>query len=483
MRRLRVFWLGLHCATSLLHPLMHTHPQFGTELRHAFTDPLVWRARLVFLGAAALAGWVVVAFTQLCEWALAQFFALAQAAPWAVLLWAPASAAAIVWTTRRWVAGAAGSGIPQVMAAQHEAMDAAARSWYVSLRLALIKVILTAWGLLAGLSLGREGPSVQVAAGVMLSVQRWLPARSGIDTASLLVAGGAAGIAAAFNTPLGGIMFAIEELARHDARRNHSLLITAIVLAGLIGVSAHGNQSYFGTIAHASLSLALVAPGLLLVLVCGLSGGLFARVLIESITGRSNDWFSRQRAAHPVRFAAGCALAVAVIGLVTHGATFGTGYSHTRSALAGQVDITPVYALLKWVATWLTTWSGVPAGIFAPSLAIGAGVGETLAQALHVSRSPELIAWGMAAFLAAATQAPLTAFIIVMEMVDGHSLVLSLMAAALAAAAISRLVSRPLYASLADYLLLRLQLKPSATDHAATPTPSSEQPGPHASTA
>ena len=112
------------------------------------------------------------------------------------------------------------------------------------------------------------------------------------------------------------------------------------------------------------------------------------------------------------------------------------------------------YVTLKFIATWLSAWVGVPGGIFAPSLSIGAGVGNNVAAIVGTTDiAPALIAMGMAAFLAAVTQAPLTAFIIVMEMVDGHSLVLSLMASAMVASMISRMIARPLYESLALHML------------------------------
>ena len=97
------------------------------------------------------------------------------------------------------------------------------------------------------------------------------------------------------------------------------------------------------------------------------------------------------------------------------------------------------YVTLKFVATWLSAWVGIPGGIFAPSLSIGAGVGHNVAVFMGHDIAPALIAMGMAAFLAAVTQAPITAFIIVMEMVDGRSMVLSLMASAMLAAFLSYL--------------------------------------------
>jgi H+/Cl- antiporter ClcA len=122
----------------------------------------------------------------------------------------------------------------------------------------------------------------------------------------------------------------------------------------------------------------------------------------------------------------------------------------------GTTAMPAAYALFKFVATWLTSWSGVPAGIFAPSLAIGAAIGNDVAMLTQHAQMPALIALGMVGFLAAVTQAPLTAFIIVMEMVDGHAMVLSLMACALVATVISRVISPPLYAGLARQQLASL---------------------------
>ena len=408
------------------------------------------------IAIAAGAGLTVVGFTWLTELALRQFFALQASWWWIPLLWTPLCTAAIVWLTRRYVAGAAGSGIPQVMAALDPSVDAAHRGLYVSMKITLAKIGLTTWGLLAGLSLGREGPSVQVAAGVMHGARRWLPKRSAVTEHGLLVAGGAAGIAAAFNTPLAGVMFAIEELSRRPEQRNSGLIISGIVLAGLVAVSTYGNATYFGVIRVPEIGVSLLWPGLLTALASGVAGGLFARLLILSLGGESRDGLSRWRRSRPVTFAFGCGLAVAVIGISTSGATFGSGYAYTRAMLEGGEDIPAAYVLLKFIATWLTTWSGVPAGIFAPSLAIGAALGNDVAMATSYPHAATLIALGMAGFLAAATQAPLTSFIIVMEMVDGHAMVLSLMACALIASGISRTLSRPLYATLAQMQLARL---------------------------
>jgi H+/Cl- antiporter ClcA len=417
----------------------------------------MWTGRGVVIAFAALAGLTVVGFTWLAEHALTQFSLFQKTYWWGPVFWTPLSTAAIVWLTLRFAPGAAGSGIPQVMAALEPKAGGANRALYVSLKLSISKIVLTTWGLLAGLSLGREGPSVQIAAGVMHHARRWIPKRAHISDHSLLIAGGAAGIAAAFNTPLGGVMFAIEELSKKTEQRNSSLILVAIVVGGLMGVSAYGNASYFGVIHVEQFGLALIVPAVLVALCSGLAGGLFSRLLIVSLSGSSRDWFSRLRKESPVRFAVFCGLAVAILGVVSHGETYGSGYSHNRAMLENTNDTSSLYVLLKFVATWLTTWAGVPAGVFAPSLAIGGALGNDLAQLTAYANAPTLIALGMAGFLAAVTQAPLTSFIIVMEMVDGHALVLSLMACAMVASGVSRLISAPLYPSLAELQLLRIK--------------------------
>lgn len=451
-------------------PLPHKHieqPDVVASIRGDLTDWRTWVGRVVVLSFAALAGLSVVGFTWLCERALAGFGWLSAQAAWLPFLWTPAWLAALVWLTRRYAPGASGSGIPQVMAALDPAVGDQHRSLFVSLRLSIAKALLTAGGLLGGLAMGREGPSVQIAAGVMHHARRYMPQGAPVSTHGLLVAGGAAGIAAAFNAPLAGIMFAIEELSRRFEQRNSGLIIAAIVLAGLMAVSAFGNATYFGVIRVPQLAPGFLFPALLVMLASGALGGLFSRLLHASLAdsrGRLAQW---QRA-HAVLFAAACGLAIALIGWVSGGSTFGSGYEYTRHLLSGHTDLPLLYVTLRFIATWLAVWSGVPGGVFAPSLAIGAGLGADVAVFTGFEGSSSaLIALGMAGFLAAVTQAPLTAFIIVMEMVDGHAMVLTLMAAALGSSLVSRWISRPLYSSLMQAQLGRLPALPPAPEKTA----------------
>ncbi len=434
----------------------HREPDFISAMREDLADWRQWLSRIVILAFAIAAGLAVVLFTWVSDQTIEAFAAIRRWSPWAPLVWTPCCTAALVWITRRHAPGAAGSGIPQVMAALSTRVPAEQRGLFVSLRLSAAKLLLVSGGLLGGLAIGREGPSVQIAAGVMQHAQRWLPRRSALNHDGLLVAGGAAGIAAAFNAPLAGVMFAIEELTRKIEQRSSGLIIAAIVLAGLMAVSVFGNASYFGRLRVDHLTWSHLLPGLLTAIGCGLAGGVFARLLQRSLLG-GNDRFSRWRARYSVRFAFACGLAIAVLGLVSQGATDGSGYEYTRGLVEGHLDLPVLYVTLRIVATWLAVWSGVPGGIFAPSLAIGAGIGSDIAQLTATTEgAAALIAIGMTAFLAAVTQAPVTAFIIVMEMVDGHSMVLSLMAAALLASLVSRWISVPIYHRLAQAQLARL---------------------------
>ena len=150
-----------------------------------------------------------------------------------------------------------------------------------SLTPVIAKVFLTLGGLLSGASIGREGPSVQVGASVMhlLAGRRRRRIASSRD---LIVAGSGAGIAAAFNTPLGGIMFAIEEMCRYRAFQANSTTLTAVIFAGLMSLAVLGNYTYFGR------TLATIAwpAGIWPVLACGVAGGL----LLGWLGARALPW-------------------------------------------------------------------------------------------------------------------------------------------------------------------------------------------------
>jgi H+/Cl- antiporter ClcA len=406
--------------------------------------------RLVVWSGAALAGLVVVIFIRLYEAALNKFFYIQHLLPHGYLLLSPLGGMIVVYCLRRWFRGAEGSGIPQVIAGLHEHHFNEHSNKLVSLRIAFGKIILGSAAVLFGFSTGREGPSVQISASIMHTVGRFLPVISRISPHQLLLAGGAAGIAAAFNTPLAGIVFAIEELARQFEQRTNGVMLTAIVIAGMVSTSLQGNYLYFGHLHIESLSSKIVGLVLSSALICGLLGGLFSRTLLWSATITPSLIWDYKKV-HPVAFAGICGLLISILSYISHGTINGSGYDVTRSMVMQGTTMSWHYAPMKAFATILSYFSGVPGGIFAPALSIGAGIGNDLQILLGSAYSPHVIyALCMAGFLGAVTQAPITSAIIVMEMIDGHQMVLSLVAVTLLSSMVSRKLGTPLYHTLAE---------------------------------
>jgi H+/Cl- antiporter ClcA len=364
------------------------------------------------------------------------------------LLVTPAVAALAVWLTLRFFRGAEGSGIPQVIATLHRKPgEYGAR--LLSLRILVGKIAVSFLAILGGLTIGREGPTVQVGAALMFNLRRFYPRSNAQIERQLVLAVAAAGLSAAFNTPLAGIVFAIEELTRSFEARASGVLITAIIIAGVIALGLNGNYTYFGTIqvgAHFPDLLALAV--LLTAVVTGIAGGVFGWLLLNTARWIPAPLRELHRE-RPVAFAALCGFAIAVVGLISGGATFGSGYSEARALLDGHERLSVFYPLLKMIALIGSYLPGIPGGIFAPSLSIGAGFGNLLHMVFDSMQLPMLIALAMVGYLAAVTQSPITSFVIVMEMIDGHALVISLMATALISSRVAALFAPPLYESLA----------------------------------
>ncbi len=414
-----------------------------------------WFGRLLIWGGAICVGLLAVLFAELSELAVRTFRDISEVVWWWPLIIGPAGGAAIVWLTRHYFPGSEGSGIPQAIAEIHHDKSPPP-GWrpLLSLKIAFGKIALGAGALFAGFSMGREGPTVQVGAAMMNSLHGLLPRQLNIQRRHLIVAGGAAGIAAAFNTPLAGIMFAIEELNRGLEQRMSGLLIVAIVLAGVVSQALLGNYTYFGWVSYTGLKSHLqIVWVALIAIACGLTGGTFARMMLLA-TAKNGPFFSAFRNAHPVRYAAICGLLIALIGLISDYHSFGTGYAETRNLFERDVQLPWHYGVNKFFATLISYASGVPGGIFAPSLAIGAGIGNNIAGLLadQISAGTVLVLCA-AGFLAAVTQAPITAFVIVMEMVSGYGIVIDLMIVALLSSAVSRALCPPLYHTLAKRML------------------------------
>jgi H+/Cl- antiporter ClcA len=386
--------------------------------------------------------------------------------PYAPFLVCPAGLVLVSLLTRRWFRGAEGSGIPQSIAAL-QMREHANRTLLLSFRIAVGKILLTLLGLLSGASIGREGPTVHIGASIMLALGRFGRFPHHYMDRGLILAGGAAGIAAAFNTPLAGILFAVEEMGRSFEERTSGVLLTAVFIAGVTAVVIEGNYHYFGTTSAVLAPSQMLLPVLVCGVVGGLLGGLFSTVLIQG--SRRVAPLLRRR---PIIVAIVCGLGIASAGLLSDSTAYGTGYEQARAIITGDDPLPLTYPAMKMLATTFSYLSGIPGGIFAPSLATGAGVGAGLAHWMPAVPAAAIVILGMVGYFTGVVQTPITAFVIVMEMTDNHGLLLPLMATAFLAFVTSRLVCpEPIYRVLAISFLPHEQQAPGGETEVQKPAP------------
>lgn len=401
------------------------------------------------LGGAITVGVVSASFAVLSDYSFHLFKQSVTDRPWLPFLLTPLGLVAVVWATRRFFPGSEGSGIPQVIVV----MEDSQRSSLLSLRVAIGKVLLTVLALGSGASIGREGPSVHIGAAIMNSLSRFARFPSRYMRRGLIMAGGAAGIAAAFNTPLAGIVFAIEELNKSFEQRSSGLVLTAVVFAGIAALVILGQYHYFGSFNTRIEEHTAWAAILLCGILGGLFGGLFAQMLISG-SRAIKPLLTR----HPYYLALGAGLIVAIVGTLSGQSTFGTGYEAARDIITEHAEFDPWFPLSKMIATLASYFSGVPGGIFAPSLSTGAGVGvgvgANLAHWIPVAPAGVMIMLGMVGYFSGVVQSPLTSFVIVMEMTNNQEMLLALIATAYIGSATSHLVCpKPLYSALAESFL------------------------------
>ncbi len=409
------------------------------------TSPRLWKPRIVFWSGALAIGAIGAGFARVADMAQAAFSHTITGDGWhrfIPLVLTPAGFLLCAWCAYRFFPNSQGSGIPQAIAARH-LRENEERNRFLSMRMVTGKIVLTIVGLLCGASIGREGPTVQVGAAIML-----LSARLGgmAQARGLILAGSAAGIAAAFNTPLAGIVFAIEEMSRAYQARTNGVVLSAVILAGMASLAIAGNYVYFG-VTHVTASFPSDWP---LVIVCGVVGGGFGALFSDGtlrITRRVRQWRTHDPVGRMLIVAGVSGLIVAIIGVAFGGSTFGTGYDQARGAVEGT-PLPALFFLGKLVASLASTVSGIPGGLFAPSLAVGAGVGSTIGLAFGANASLAAVL-GMAGYFAGVVQAPMTAFVIILEMTGNQGNVIPLMAASMLGYGTARLISpEPLYHSL-----------------------------------
>ena len=430
------------------------------------------RQRAAFWFGALLVGLAALAFAWLADRAYGGFEWLLARYPFAPWLLTPAGFALLAWLTQGYLKEAKGSGIPQVIACL-ERPSQTLRQRLLSLPIALAKMLMTVLALLCGASVGREGPTVHIGAALLFNFGHRLGLASRHALSGLILAGGAAGIAAAFNTPLAGVVFALEELSTRMEQSFNGVILMAVLIGGMVTLGLVGHYSYFGAIS-ADLPL---SDAWLAVLACGLfggvCGGLYCRLVLPAKHGPLallNHW----RSQHPVLFACICGLLLALLGLLSGQRVFGTGYAETRALLEGQPETNGLFLLWKFLANVVSYLAGIPGGLFSPSLAVGAGIAPWLTDWIPGVTLQTAGLLGMAAYLAGVTRTPLTATVITIELAHSQDMALPILAASLLASSISaRFSPVPLYRAFALNLLDQLPSR-------ATPTAKREATHQHA---
>ncbi|MFC5580021.1 chloride channel protein [Rhodanobacter terrae] len=445
------------------------NPRLQALLGHEFFAPHHWKRRLVLWVGAVLVALAAILFAKASVWSYQLFLRVLDHGSWIPLITTPIVFGLLAWITEGRLRATRGSGIPQVIGTLH-IEDAGFRARMLSLPIAAGKMALTLIALAVGASIGREGPTVHVGAALFYSIGK----RFGFDdpkaASRFILAGGAAGIAAAFNTPLAGVIFAIEELAGTFEHRFSGLLLTAVFIGGVVSLGIMGNYSYFGEV-QASLPLGHAWLAVLLTgVICGLLGGLFARLILLSRHGPL-AYVGRLRAHAPVLFAVACGLALALLGLCSHNGVYGTGYDQARAIVQNAASMPDQgFGIEKLLANVVSYWAGIPGGIFSPALAVGAGLGQNIAHFLPGAPAASVVLLGMSAYLAGVTGAPLTSAVIAMELTDNQAMVIPIMAACLLArAAASLFCPTPVYRDFAERMVQDFERQQASRTRADAP--------------
>lgn len=413
------------------------------EIRKLFNilRDIVSEDHIVYTVAALITGLVAVGYAQLFHFAEKISQAIFHANPYYMLAVSPVCFVASAWLVIRHAPGAAGSGIPQVMAAVQD-VDPKKKSplveKYFSLRVLIIKIVSSAICVLGGGAIGREGPTIQIGAGIFdLVARKFYLLKSRISEKYWIVTGGASGLAAAFNTPLGGLVYAIEELATPEFNKFKSYLIAAVIIAGFSAQSITGRYLYVGYPVLGDVTWQLIPITVLLGITTGVAGALFAEW-----TRRLTAKIASQKVPKRLGIAAAVGVVLALSAIFITEYSFGSGREAFQDILFGadaNASISVVF--VRFVGPIITFASGVAGGIFAPSLAAGGAIGGFLGHFIGDVNQSMLVILGMIGFLAGVTRAPFTSFILVFEMTDRHSALFLMMLIALVATTVAKVIS------------------------------------------
>lgn len=418
------------------------------------------KLRLNFLRAVPF--WIASLLTGLIAVFYSKIFLLAENSTetlfksnhWLFFIVTPVCFLTAWWLVVRYEKYAGGSGIPQVIAAIELAnpRDHQKIRRLLSIRVIVVKIISSFFMILGGGVIGREGPTIQIAGSVFRKVNQILPEWwPKISKRNMIMTGAAAGLAAAFNTPLGGIVFAIEELTKTHISYFRTALFTAVIIAGLTAQGLFGPYLYLGYPVIKGISIYIFLGVILVALLAGLGGSLSGRIMYSLINARARLKNQNQT----IVFVLVCGLIVALFGYITSTEMIGSGKAIMTRVLFTSDKYLPWYApIIRMTGSIFSFSTGAAGGVFAPALSSGACIGSVLSgwMSLSDSNTNVLILSGMVGFLTGITRTPFTSSIIVLEMTDRHNLIFYLMLAGMIASMVSLLVDKH---SLYDRLKVR----------------------------
>jgi H+/Cl- antiporter ClcA len=391
-----------------------------------------------------LTGLIAVVYTRLFNWAEKGTAFVFQHSIYLFFIITPCCFVLSWWLVRQFSPYARGSGIPQVMAAIElttpRTVDKIKR--LLSVRVIVIKILSSLVMVFGGGVIGREGPTIQIAGSIFWKINQWLPEWwPKISRKNMIMTGAGAGLAAAFNTPLGGIVFVVEELTKTHISHFKTALFTAIIIAGLTAQAFLGPYLYLGYPDVSTLSGYIFLPVILVALLSGLLGSGISKWMLRLIRWKKAFKKDYQHLTYLIV----CGLLVASIGVFVTGSMFGSGKELITRVLFTHEKYSSWYiAVFRTIGPVLSFTSGGAGGIFAPALAAGASVGSLLAGWFHLSATDTniLVLSGMVGFLTGVTRTPFTSAILVLEMTDRHNVIFHLMLAGMAASLSALLIDK-----------------------------------------
>lgn len=337
------------------------------------------------------------------------------------------------WLVQKFAPYSRGSGIPQVMAAVElvNPRNASTINKLLSVRVIFIKVASSILMVLGGGAIGREGPTIQIAGSIFRKVNELLPSWwPKISRQNIIMTGSAAGLAAAFNTPLGGVVFAIEELTKLHFNNFKTAIFAAVIIAGLIAETLTGPYLYLGYPEVGQPGIKILAAVILVAAIAGMLGSALTKFILMLF-----NWKTTFKAQYQhILYLIACSLIIVSIAYFFSDKIMGSGKETMTSLLfAKEKIISPELVFYRVLGPILSFSTGAAGGIFAPALSAGCTVGAFISGIFHFSAGSSnlLMLAGMVALLTGITRTPFTAAILVLEMSNRHNLILHFMLAGL----------------------------------------------------